>query len=66
MNKTTQDKRLKVTVLVLLLACSLFIPAAFSYGIAGVLTLAFAALALQHFAAVFRSRPDVCWGAVIW
>ena len=31
--------------------------------IAGVLALVFAALALQHFIAVFRSQPDVCWGA---
>jgi hypothetical protein len=63
MNETPQDKRFKFTVLVLVLACFLFIPAAFYYGIAGVLTLIFAALALQHFIAVFRSQPDVCWGA---
>ena len=63
MNETPQDKRFKITVLVLVLACFVFLPAAFYYGIAGVLTLVFAALALQHFIAVFRSQPDVCWGA---
>jgi hypothetical protein len=63
MNETPQDKRFKITVLVLVLACFVFIPTAFYYGIAGVLTLAFAALALEHFIAMFRSQPDVCWGA---
>lgn len=63
MNETPKDKRFKITVLVLVFACFLFIPAAFYYGIAGVLTLVFAALALQHFIAVFRPQPDVCWGA---
>ncbi len=63
MNEAPQDKRFRVTVLVVVFACLLFIPAAFYYGIAGVLTLVFAALAFQHFIAVFRSRPDVCWGA---
>ena len=63
MNETPQDKRFKITMVVFVLACFLFIPAAFYYGIAGVLTLVSAALALQHFIAVFRSQPDVCWGA---
>jgi hypothetical protein len=63
MNETPEEKRFKITVLLLVFACFLFIPAAFYYGIAGVLTLVFAALALQHLIAVFRSQPDVCWGA---
>ena len=64
MNETTPDhRRLKVTLLLIVLACFLFLPAAFYYGIFGVLTLASGALALQHFIAVFRARPDVCWGA---
>ena len=63
MSSTTQDRRLKVTVLVLILACLLFLPVALYYGIFGVLALASAGLALQHFVTVFRSRTDVCWGA---
>ena len=63
MNATTQDKRRKVTLLVIVFACLIFLPTAFYYGIFGVLTLIPAALALQHFVAVFRSRTDVCWGA---
>ena len=38
MTETPQDKRFKITVLVLVFACFLFIPAAFYYGIAGVLS----------------------------
>jgi len=56
----TQHHRLKVTLLLIVLARFLFLPAAFYHGIFGVLTLACAALALQHFIAVFRARPDVC------
>jgi len=63
MNETTRDQRFKVTLLLIVLVCFLFLPAAFYYGIFGVLTLASAALALQHFIAVFCYRPDVCWGA---
>src|SRR5690349_9112828 len=63
MNETPQDKRFKITVLILVFACFLLLPAIFYYGIAGVLILAFAALGLQHVIAAFRSRPDVCWGA---
>lgn len=62
-NASTQDKRLKITLLVVVGACFIFLPAAFYYGIFGVLTLVSAAVALQHFIVVFRSRPDVCWGA---
>jgi hypothetical protein len=63
MNDAAQDRRLKVTLLVVLFGCLIFLPAAFYYGIFGVLTLVSAAVAVQHFIAVFRSRPDVCWGA---
>jgi hypothetical protein len=63
MNQTVHENRFKIPAWILVLACLLFLPAVFYYGIAGILTLAFAALALQHFVAVFRSQPDVCWGA---
>jgi hypothetical protein len=63
MNATAQDKRLKVALLVAVLACFIFVPVLLYYGIFGVLTLVSGALALQHILAVFRSRSDVCWGA---
>jgi hypothetical protein len=44
-------------------ACFIFLPAVIYYGVFGALALVTAALALQHFIAVFRSRSDVCWGA---
>lgn len=63
MKATTDDRRPRVALLVVVFACLLFLPTAFYYGIFGVLALASAAVALQHFISVFRSRSDVCWGA---
>lgn len=63
MNETTQNRRLKVTLLVVVFACLIFLPAVFYYGIFGMLTLVFTAVAVQHFIAAFNSRSDGCWGA---
>ena len=63
MNETPQEKRFNITILILVFSCFLFLPSLFFYGIAGLMTLVFAALALQHLIATFRSRSDVCWGA---
>ena len=61
----SQDKRLKTTLIIAVIACFIFLPVAFYYGIFGILTFVSAAVALQHFIAVFRSRSraDECWGA---
>jgi hypothetical protein len=61
MNEPSQSKRLKFAVLVI--ACFLFLPAVFYYGIAGALTLVFTAAAVQELVAVFRPSRYVCWGA---
>jgi hypothetical protein len=63
MNATSQDKRAKITLFVVAFACLLLFPVAFYYGVFGALAVISAAAALQHFLPVFRSRPDVCWGA---
>src|SRR3977135_3200310 len=63
MSATHQDKRLRITIFIVLTVCGVLFPVAFNFGIFGVFALITAALALQHFIAVFRPRSDVCWGA---
>ncbi len=63
MSATNQNKRLMITIFVVLTVCGVLFPVALNFGIFGVFALITAAFALQHFIAVFRPRSDVCWGA---